>query len=218
VRLVAINVGRGWIDLDVSRALTTVNALAKDMKKENFDKCLEYTIKDAGNRCVKNVIKQEVVHEYAVSSRWVGNKVQSAKYSGSGGAIACVIPIRGERGTIGGIFSAAGGAYAAGRARKDGKALKRLKNKKSNIMAHILQGETSILPGKLPNQGNNPPFRMPNGAVMTRTKHKPKPIARVVGRAVPQMVDKHFEKRIQKPIEDYIVKRFQENAKRFLKV
>lgn len=214
----AINVGRGYIDIDVSQALTTVNQLGKNMKKENFDKCLEWTIKDTGNRAVKKFIKQEIPQEYAVSGSWVGSKVQSAKYSGGGGSVQCVVPVKGERGTIGGIFSAGGGGYAKGRAKKNGKALKALKKKKSTITAQILRGATSVLPGNLPNQGGNPPFRMPTGPVMTRTQHTAKPIARVVGRAVPQMVDKHFESRIQKPIEDYIVKRFQENAKRFLGV
>ena len=120
----AINVGRGTIDIDVSQALTTVNQLGKNMKKENFDKCLEWTIKDTGNRAVKKFIKQEIPQEYAVSGSWVGSKVQSAKYSGGGGSVQCVVPVKGERGTIGGIFSAGGGGYAKGRAKKNGKALK----------------------------------------------------------------------------------------------
>lgn len=216
--MAGINVGRGVISIDVSQALTTVNQLGKNMKKENFDKCLEYTIKDTGNRAVKKFIKQEIPQEYAVTTSWVGSKVQNAKYAGGGGSISCVVPVKGERGTLGGIFSAGGGTVQKGRAKKNGMALKKLKNKKSTITAQILRGKTSVLPGTLPNQGGNPPFRMPTGPVMTRTKSTSLPIARVVGRAVPQMVDKHFESRIQKPIEDYIVKRFQENAKRFLKV
>ncbi len=216
--MAGIDVGRGTINVDVSQALATINQMKKDLSQENFDKCLMYTIKDTGNRAVKKLVKEEVPKEYAVTGSWVGEKVLRAKYAGGGAAVSCVVPIKGERGTLGGIFSAGGGGYAKGRAKKNGKALKALKSRKSQITAQILRGQTSVLPGHLPNQGGNPPFRMPSGAVMTRTTTNNKPIARVVGRAVPQMVDKYFEARIQKPIEQYIVKRFMENAKRFLKV
>ena len=192
------------INVDTSRALTEISKLKTKMSPGNFQECVEITLRDTARREVKKVIKQEIPKEYAVTAAWVGSKVLGAKFSGGGMSCSCVVPVKGERGTIGGIFSASGGGYSKG---KGGRAKKRLKNRSGTIKAQILKGAASVLPGNLPNQGGNPPFRMPNGAVMTRTTSSSKPIARVVGRAVPQMVDKHFEDRIQDPINDYMIDR-----------
>lgn len=195
---------RTAVYVDVSPALSVINQLKPKLSQKMFEECVAQTVKDTGNRAVKKFIKQEIPKEYAVTAAWVGSKVLGAKFSGGGMSCSCVVPVKGERGTIGGIFSASGGGYSKG---KGGRAKKRLKNRSGTIKAQILKGAASVLPGSLPNQGGNPPFRMPNGAVMTRTTSSSKPIARVVGRAVPQMVDKHFEDRIQDPINDYMIDR-----------
>lgn len=195
---------RTAVYVDVSPALSVINQLKPKLSPKMFEECVAQTVKDTGNRAVKKFIKQEIPKEYAVTAAWVGSKVLGAKFSGGGMSCSCVVPVKGERGTIGGIFSASGGGYSKG---KGGRAKKRLKHKGGTIKAQILKGAASVLPGNLPNQGGNPPFRMPNGAVMTRTTSSSKPIARVVGRAVPQMVDKHFEDRIQDPINDYMIDR-----------
>lgn len=200
---------RGTINIDVSPALAVVHELKNKMSRQMFEECLAITVRDTGRRAVKKFIKQEIPKEYAVTSGWVESKVLGAKYSGGGGSVSCVVPVKGERGTLGGIFAAGGGGYGKGRA-KGSKKMRKLKRKSGGITAQILRGGASKLPGSLPNQGGNPPFRLPNGAVMTRTKNRPYPIARVVGRAVPQMVDKHFEDRIQEPINEYMVKRMEQ--------
>ena len=201
---------RGTINVDVSHALSVCNQLKDKMSKAKFDECLEITVRDTGNRAVKKIIKQEIPQEYAVTSGWVGSKVLGAKFSGGGGSVTCIVPVKGERGTIGGIFAAGGGGRAKGRA-KGSKEMKKLKRGGgSNITAQILRGGASTLPGTLPHQGGNPPFRMPNGAVMTRKTSASHPIVRVVGRAVPQMVDKHFESRIEQPINDYMIQRMEQ--------
>lgn len=196
------------INVDTSRALTEISKLKTKMSPGNFQECVEITLRDTARREVKKVIKQEIPKEYAVTSGWVGSKVRGAKIGG----MTCVVPVSGERGTIGGIFAASGGGYSAGKA-KGNKKMRKLKRKSSDIKAKILRGKASTLPGTLPNQGGQPPFRMSSGAVMTRTTTKSKPIARVVGRAVPQMVDKHFEDRIQDPINDYMIKRMEQVVK-----
>lgn len=203
---------RSTINVDVSNALSVCNGLKDKMTPKNFEWCLEHAIRDAGNREVKKIVKQEVVKEYTVTSGWVGQKVKGAKFSGGGSSIACVIPIKGERGTLGGIFPASGGGIASGRA-KGNTAKKRLKRGGAKVKAQILRGGASTLPDSLPNQGGNAPFRLPNGAVMTRKTSKSHPLVRVVGRAVPQMVDKHFESKMQNPINDYIIKRMDQLVK-----
>lgn len=197
---------RGSVNVDVSHALAVCSELQEKLSKKNFDLCLEITVRDTGNRAVKRIIKQEIPPVYEVTSGWVGSKVMAAQFSGGGGSVRCIIPVKGERGTLGGIFPAGGGGRAKGRA-KMGKQKKKLKRGGSNVTATILRGKTSALPGTLPNQGGNPPFRHPSGLVMTRKTSASHPIVRVVGRAVPQMVDKHFEARIQSPINEYMIKR-----------
>lgn len=201
---------RGEIKVDISPAMNVINGLKKQLSPKMFDECIGITIRDAGNRAVKKIIKQEVPKEYRVTTGWIGKKVEKAKISGFGGSMSCVVPVKGERGTLGGIFAAGGGGLAKGRAHGNKKLRKIKRRGKSGITADVLRGKTSRIPDELKNQGGNPPFRLPNGAVMTRTKKGPYPIARVVGRSVPQMVDKQFEKRLQKPINDYIVKRMNE--------
>lgn len=203
---------RGSVNVDVSQALTACNDLLKKLDPKIAAECMRITILDTGRRAVKKYVKQEVPKAYAVTSGWVGKKVLSPKFSGDGMRMTCIVPVKGERGTIGGIFSASGGGVAAGRAKGNAKKA-RLKRARSGITAKIRKGAASVLPGTLPNQGGHPPFRMPNGAVMTRKTGKSHPIVRVVGRAVPQMVDKEFENRMEKPIGDYMEKRLKQVIK-----
>lgn len=208
---------RKVLKVDTSKAMEVCNSLRKDLSEENFEWVMQRTIRDAGQRAVKKIVKQEVMKEYQVQSGWVGKKIKGPSFSGSGRACICVVPIKGERGTLGGIFPAGGGGLSAGRATKN-RMKKRLKWGGAKIYAKVLKGEKSVLPDELKNQGKNPPFRLPNGAVMTRKTNKPYPFVRVVGRAVPQMTDKYFEKRIEGPINDYIVKRFGQLVKEKMKI
>jgi len=210
--------GDGLIHVDVSQALTTINGMKKGLSPEVFNKCLMYTIKDTGNRFVKRIVKETVTREYAVRGGWVDSKIKRAQFTGGGSGFGCVVPIRGERGTIGGTFAAAGGSVASGRAKKDGRALKALKHKRSGVSAKILKGKSSSLPGALPHQGGNAPFRLKNGIVVTRKTKSRYPLAGVVGRSVPGMVDRHFISKMQGPINAYMVQRMQQNIRRFMKV
>lgn len=189
------------IKVDTSRAMAVINKTKKDLSKGNADWCVEHTIRDTGNRCVRQEVKKTVLAEYAVGAGWVNSQIKRPIISGA----RCVVPIRGPKGTIGGTFAAGGGGYAAGK--YNGKAKKRIKRGGAKITAKILKGSVSVLPPTLPNQGGNPPFRMSSGAVMTRKTSQSHPIVRVSGRAVAEMTDKHFESKIQEPINDYMIKR-----------
>ena len=201
---------RGEIRVDISPAMNVINGMKKQLDPRMFSECLQITLKDTGNRAVKKILKQEIPKEYDVTPAWVGEKVEKTRLKGTGDRMSCVIPVKGERGTLGGIFTASGGGYAKGKAPRKGKkrkALRKLKRRDQTIKAQVLKKSMSTLPDKLERQGKHPAFRLPNGAVMTHPRNTKRPIVRVVGRAVPQMVDKQFESRIQDPINEYMVKR-----------
>ena len=205
---------RGVINIDVTPALMVCQQLQRQLSRANFEFVVERTLKDTAgdqNRGIKSIIGHEIPREYEVTGKWVKSKIEGYKFAGSGSKCVVEIPIRGERGTLGGIFPASGGGYAAGRHTKKDK--KRLKRGGAKVKAKVLKSTQSQLPDALGNQGGNPPFRMPNGAVMTRTTGNKLPIARVVGRAVPQMVDKQFERRLEGKINDYMVKRMEQLVK-----
>lgn len=197
---------RGIISVDTSQAMAVINKVKGQMSLQMFNEVVEQTVRDTGKRAVRKIVKQEVKKTYEVKDHWVGQKILNPRMSGHGAAISCVVPIKGERGTIGGIFPASGGGLASGRANGTA-AKKRLKRGGAKIKAKIVKGKTTVLPDSLPNQGGNPPFRLPNGAVVTRRTKQSRPLVRVVGRAVPQMVDKQFEARIRDPINEYMLKR-----------
>jgi hypothetical protein len=206
---------RGVINVDVSQALTSIHEMHQDLSPEMFQKCLDITVKDTGKQA-GIIIKKEIARTYEVTQKWVAKKILNPKYSGSAGSgVSCVIPIKGERGSIGGIFPAGGGGMETGK--WNGKKKKRLKRQrivrkkgKSNVTGTILRGKVSWLPDELKNQGGNPPFRLPNGVVVTRRTSNRKPVVRVVGRGVPQMVDKQYEGLIEGKINDYMIKRMEQ--------
>lgn len=205
------------INVDISRALNACNDMRGNMNDAVFRKCLEATIRDTGNRAVRKIVKQKVLEDYAVTAGWVNKKIMHARFTGGGASFGCVVPIKGERGTIGGIFSAGGAGRAKGRARA-GREMKRLKKGGGAVTAKILKGKSSGLPGRMTHQGGNAPFRLPNGVVVTRKTSSSLPVVRIAGRAVPQMVDRHFMDKMEQPLNDYMIKRMQENIARFMKI
>ena len=208
---------RVTVNVDVSNALIAIKQLQLNLNPKQFAKCMEYTVKDTGNRAVKGIVKRQVAKDYQITQKWAGEQIKKARYSGGGDWIKCEVPIKGHKGTLGGTFPAGGGGMATGK--YNGKIKKRLARMKgAKITAIILRGKSSKLPIKLKNQGGNPPFRIPNGAVMTRRTDQAKPIVRVSGRSVSQMTDKQFDGKIETELENYMVKRFEQNAKRVMKI
>lgn len=182
-----------WID--TSEVQGTVDMMRGKLSPENFQALMYRTLKEVGNRA-KTPIKRAVASEYEVTQGWVSSAMGSPRMS-VGDGVQCIIPVDGTRGTIGREFSASGG-----RKGKRGYALK--------MRAHIVKGQTSILPEKMSHQGGNPPF-MVNSIGMTRKTKARYPLARVVGLAVPQMPINRAKPEVQQAIIELLEKRMIHN-------
>ena len=192
---------RDSVKIDVSEAVQTCSRLQDILSPAMFHECMRTAIRDAGTREVKRLIKAEVPERYHASKTFVGRKVGKAKMEGP---LSCVVPVKSERGVLGGMFPASGGGYSAGTASTKGKAKKKLVHNR-RIQAKILKARVSRIPTKLKNQGGHAPFRLPSGIVLTHSASKR--LVRVVGRSVPQMVDRLFESKLKEPLNRYIIKR-----------
>lgn len=197
------NYGGATVYVDISHLQGTIQGMRDVLAPDRFHEVMRRTFNDAGRK-VKSIVRKEVPKDYNVTASWAGDAVGWPKQQG----IGVVIPIKGKRGSIGGLYSASG---PRGRPRK---------GVKTKIYAKIVRAGRSTLPDTLPHQGGQPPFFLPgvgsrnNRIVMTRKfANKPKPIVRVVGLGVPQMpINKSREDvqdEIRKVIETRLVHHYQ---------
>lgn len=164
-----------YIDASELNALT--HMMQGKLSNENFDRLMKRTMNELGKRA-KKPIKDAVVHEYEVKPNWVASGIKTPRVGGGGGDVFCKIPLAGPKGTIGGTFHAAGGAYGWNSL-----------NRKYRVRTKIIRGKTGTLPVKMDHQGGQPPFRniASSGIAFTRKGKKRLPIASISGIAMPQM-------------------------------
>ena len=160
--------------IDASDLQQKVELCRSVLSKKGFEKLMYRTFNEVGRRA-KTPIAKETVEKYQVTQAWVRSQIGSPKIS-IGGNVTLAIPLKGHKGSIGGRFHAA--------TRKRGKVGK--KSVSGKIVAHIVKGESSVMPDVMKNQGGNPPF-MANGVAFTRRGPDRLPIVSVKGLAVPQM-------------------------------
>ena len=180
-----------------------VKKLQKSCQKENLQNILNKAIQKTGTQ-TKRIVKDDVDNFYHGGKSWIGSAVKEPQK----GFMKCVIPVRSTKGVLGQTFAAGGSAYNSGPSGAYGfnskKAWGKLRLKKGGkITAHIVKSAASTLPDKLPNQGGNPPF-MNGGTVKTRRTYKSKPLVRVVGLSVPQMVNTRASSAITNDIYDKV--------------
>ena len=154
---------------------------------------------------MKTILKQDIPQDYEVKPAWVGSHVKSPRTQMVGGrlGVSCCIPIDGTRASIGGRYSATGGAHGWNAVHR----------KRYKINAKMLKGKTSTLPEEMSHQGGNPPFRnlgsKLGGATFTRVSKERLPIVRVVGLSVPQMPLNRSRDEVQEDIMDTLMKRLE---------
>lgn len=181
---------------------TPVQALLDDMASKltpgQFDALMRRTLNETAKH-TRAVTVREVRKDYVAPTDWVRGAIKAAKITGGGAALTCTIPVVGPKGKIGGIFSAAGGAYG-------------WNPPPYRITSQIVKGQTSTMPSVMSSYGGQPPFRNigviargKSGRKLKRPKDAPTkggsgaltwtrtgkdrfPIEPVAGLAVPQMV------------------------------
>lgn len=195
------------IYIDADEFKDKVDRLRHGLNESAADRVM-FWVCDKTGRKVRKIVKKDVPLEYQAKESWVGAAVGNRKMeSGENGGVQCVIPLKGKRGLIGGEEKEKGKrrgglhfAVMSGGAR----GWNSLRGK-YRISTAIVNGESSILPERMVHQGGFPPFRnlsapKLNGLTFTRLSKEQKPIQKVAGIAVPQMVMNRSEERIREDI------------------
>lgn len=209
------NYGGAMISVDVRACVAEMNRLAAIMAPDKAHELFRRTLVETGKK-VRPVAKEVFPGQYVMKSGWIGEAVKGMKIIGTD---EVRVPIRTDRGTIGGTFPASGGAYKVQGTTvhmKDGTTRKRKEHIRTRaIKAKLLKGTESQLPDRMPSwQGGQPPFMMGNGSrkiVMTRFGTARYPIHRVVGLAVPQPPINKSQRKFEKEIQEYMMKRLEHN-------
>ena len=176
-----------WLYVDTTEAQRLIDKATESLSKKNFE-ILVYRVMRRTSARVKTIVKKEVPKQYAVKASWVGAQIGSPKIE-RGSPVKCYIPLRGQRGIIGGVFR----MYKT-RGRKSKKKLKQA----IRIKAALVKGETSILPAELKKQGKAKPFVMKGMAFARRQDNKK--VVRVVGLNLPRMPMNRPKEQIQEQI------------------
>lgn len=194
------NYGGATLHVDISDLEDTIDEMRKIMTVDRFEEMLRRTFNDAGKK-VRTIMRKEVPKEYMVTAAWVGSKVGWPQRD-TRRRIGVIIPIKGERGTIGGRFKK---SFAKGRPKK---------GQKRPIYASIVREKKSKMPETFPHQGYQPGFIGPNGVMFTRKyPDRRLPIVRVVGLGVPQMPINRSEEDVQGEIHKVIENRLPHHFK-----
>lgn len=192
------------INIDISDATKKIEALQKVHTERELNQLVYRAFSRAASK-TKTILKQEIPKEYMVTPAVVGKHIGNGKVSMGGGASgpSCKIPIRGEKGTIGGFFKAKGGR----------RGWRSLRSGRYKVVGKIVKGNPSTLPSVMSHQGGNPPFRnygsKLGGVTFTRKGKARLPIAKVVGIAVPQMPMNRAQDAVQENIQSFLMKRLE---------
>lgn len=165
-----------YLYVDTSELTELCNHMRACVTQDNFDRLMRRTLNEVGKRS-KKPISDAVRTEYDAKAGWIKSAIHSAQVTGGGGAISCVIPLKGSRGANKIVFPA-GGRRSKGRIPK---------GKRYKVWLRDVKGVNSVLPYKMEGYGGQPPFINGGDAVMTRAGKERGPLLRVSGLALPQM-------------------------------
>lgn len=191
-----------YLEIDATDLQDKINMLKNAMTPTQFQNAMYGVFKDTGKH-VKQILKKDLPTQYYVKPAQVASAVKLAQLTFGAGSVGCNIPIRDHRGSIGGRYSASGGA-------KGWESLKR----KYRVKGRIVKSGQSVLPTEMRTYGGQPPFRnlsakRLNKVAFTRTGKKRGPIRAVYGIAIPQMPMNRSQDDVQKDILDYLENRLE---------
>ena len=216
------------IEIDTSELDSLVDGLKKRLTPAQVDRVMSSVLRDTAEH-TKNILKRAIPEHYYATPGEVGKAVGKASVTSGGLGVGCCIPITGVRKSIGGGFSATGGARGWESLRK-----------RYRVKARIVKGAQSTLPQNMSSYGGQAPFRNlgpslrsfkdangntiargaigPDGAfekypksslgrqVFTRGAKGRLPIKKVVGIAIPQMAANHAREDIEAGIREHLEK------------
>lgn len=196
------------ITIDMSEVADLVRYLQLNLSEKQFNIIMYDVFKRAAGR-TKKILREDLPPNYYVKAKDINAAVGKPQFGSAAVGISCVIPIKGSRGSIGGTFSAAGGAHGWQSLRK-----------KYRVKARIVKSGQSTLPESMDHQGGQPPFRNFGSKLgkvaFTRAGKDRLPIKRVSGIAVPQMVMNRSHDDVRADILKTVTERLQHHYQRIL--
>lgn len=199
-----------YLEIDASELNDKISALKAVVKPERFNQIM-YSIFQRTGGHVKMILRQDLPHEYHVKAGQISSAVKNAQMTSSAGGVGCTIPIRDVRGSIGGRYSASGGAHGWNSLRR-----------KYRVKGRIVKAGVSTLPAHMSSYGDQPPFRnlgsKLGGLTFTRAGKKRFPIKKVAGIAIPQMPMNRSQAEVQKDILEYMKQRIEHEFMRAMRV
>ena len=187
--------GGVYLEIDASELNEEIERLRGVMKPEQFNRVMYGIFKRTGGH-VRKILKTDLPKEYYAKPGEIGKAVGNPKVTMGGLGVGCTIPIKGARKSIGGGFSASGGAHGWNSLRR-----------KYRVKARIVKDGQSTLPQAMGSYGGQPPFRnlgsKLGGLTFTRAGKGRLPIIKVSGIAIPQMPINRSEDDVQSDSLDY---------------
>lgn len=167
--------GHIYLEIDASEFFDLTESMRAKLTPENFDRLMRRTLNEVGKRS-KKPIREAVMSEYAVKAGFINQGIKSARITGGGGSINCIIPLIGPKGNVGSTFKASGGHAG-------------WNPPKYRVTAQIVKSGASTLPSSMSSYGGQPPFinTASSGLAFTRAGNSRLPIEKVSALALPQM-------------------------------
>lgn len=189
-----------YLNIDTSDAAGLIERVRAAHTRKEFETVMYRAFKRTGAK-VKTIMAQELPTQYEVKPNLVRSAVGSPKTTIGGTGVSCCIPIEGTRHSIGGTFSATGGAHG----------WNVRKGKRYKISARIIKSARSTLPTEMDTYGGEPPFRnlSYSKVAFTRKGKDRLPIAKVVGIGIPQMPMNRSQQDVQDDIMETLMKRIE---------
>ena len=129
------------IEIDTSELDSLVDGLKKRLTPAQVDRVMSSVLRDTAEH-TKNILKRAIPEHYYATPGEVGKAVGKASVTSGGLGVGCCIPITGVRKSIGGGFSATGGARGWESLRK-----------RYRVKARIVKGAQSTLPQNMSSYG-----------------------------------------------------------------
>ena len=198
-----------YLEVDTSELNAEIERLRAILTPERFDQVMYGIFQRTGGH-VRQILRKEIPKEYRVKAGEVAKTVGRPRLTGGiGGGTGCIIPLKGPRQSIGGGFSASGGAHGW-------KSLRR----RYRVKARIVTSGQSTLPANMSSYGGKPPFRNLGSKLgkltFTRAGKGRLPIMKVEGIAIPQMPMNRSAGDVQRDIAAYLQDRMQHEFMRLL--
>ena len=178
-----------WIDC--SDVVSALDQFGGKISHGNAIAAMERAFMDAGKK-VKTILAQDIPPDYCVSSGWVAGQVGKPSFGGGAGMVSVIVPVKGVKGRIGGVFRGVGGYHRYVKGTQVHMADGTVRSRKAHwrnavAQAHIVTAGISTLPNPAsPYSGVNPAF-IQGGAALVRKTKKRYPVVNMVALSVAQM-------------------------------